>query len=145
MYENEQKNKKKEASKLPFGGMPPPAWPASSGPYLYTTPYPVSPYSLPLPLPLPPPLPTQSTSELSSIRTSRLKAELASRGVDSSERNSSSSRSRSRSRLSTSYTPYLEQRSSPVEANLDEYIRWMKERNKIYAVEFERAYKILLD
>ena len=146
MYDNEQRNEKKEASKLPFGGMPPPAWPASTGPYPYTPPYPASPYSLPLPLPLPLPITTPSTSELSSVRTSRLKAELASRGVDSSpERYSSSSRSRSRSRLSTSYTPYPEQRSSPVEANLEEYIRWMRERNKIFAVEFEQAYRILLD
>lgn len=144
MYDTEQRIAKKEASKgLPFGGMPPPAWPASASTYLYQPPYQLSPYSLPLP---PPPAPTpHSISELSSIRTSRLEAELASRGIDRRERYSSSSRSRSRSRLSTSYTPHPEQRSSPVEANLDEYIKWMKERNKIFAADFEVAFEILLD
>ena len=144
MYDSEQKKEKKEASKgLPFGGMPPPAWPASATPYTYLPPYQQSPYSLPLPLPLPHTPP--STSELSSVRTSRLKAELLSRGVDSPERYSSSSRSRSRSQISTSYTPHPEQRSSPVDADLDEYIKWMKEKKKIFAADFEQAFEILLD
>ena len=149
MYENERKNEKKQASKgLPFSGMPPPAWAASTGPLTYS-PYQL-PYQLgPYPLPPPPPLPITSspTTHLSSIRTSALKAELANRGVEGTERQSRSrsSSTRRRSRSSTSYTPYPEQRSSPVEANLDEYIKWMKKRNKTFAADYEKAYEILLD
>ena len=145
-YENEQKNKKKEASKgLPFSGMPPPVWAASTGPLAYSPyqpPYQLGPYPLP-----PPPIASSSTAHLSSIRTSALKAELANRGVDSLERQSRSRSSSTirRSRSTTSCSPHLEQRSSPVEANLDEYIKWMKKRNKTFAADFEQAYTILLD
>ena len=145
-YNDDQKKKKKEASNgLPFSGMPPPTWAASTGPLAY------SPYQLPYqlgPYPLPPlPIASSSTAHLSSIRTSTLQAELANRGVDSSERRSRSRSSSTmrRSISATSYIPQAEQRSSPVEANLDEYIKWMKKKNQTFAADFEQAYKILLD